>query len=373
MKKVTADTIYTLKKKPKVILTPDDIKAENGFNWQKYFPMERDIPVDTTTSYNRDIDRFAWKNTLQNLPDIQKQQQLPNQQIDSSYYTTKTPRGYFNVYDKQNQLIGYSMDNKTVIKQEPNFEDGGMIQAWIQKFTGGGSPNNPYIDPYVGMTEFNPDMETNMQSMSFQKLQTQPINQSFNNLQPKQFNSQMQVPIAQSNMQPYSTPYQTNYNASNDQVNMDNKQADSMMSKSTKTPNPADAILGGVNMAGDIATGAIGAFAKPDSKASAYAQGSAKAQSVVKPLEKIPILGQASKLVSGIIGGALEARRKGIENEETDKQNNQLEYLTRNTQSVNQPSYYGQYMAKYGANPKIMEQRVMDDIYSDFDKYLKLT
>ena len=136
--------------------------------------------------------------------------------------------------------------------------------------------------------------------------------------------------------------------------------------------NPADAILGGVNMVGDIATGALTAFAKPGSKGAAYAQGSAKAQSVVKPLEKIPIIGQASKLISGIIGGALGARRQGIEDEETDKQNKQLEYLTRNTQSVSQPSYYGQYMAKYGANPKMMEQRVIDDIYSDFDKYMKI-
>ena len=29
----------------------------------------------------------------------------------------------------------------------------------------------------------------------------------------------MQVPLAQSNVQPYSTPYQTNYDASNDEVN----------------------------------------------------------------------------------------------------------------------------------------------------------
>ena len=125
-------------------------------------------------------------------------------------------------------------------------------------------------------------------------------------------------------------------------------------------------------MVGDVATGALTAFAKPGSKAAAYAQVSAKAQSVVKPLEKIPIVGQASKLISGIIGGALEARRQGIEDEETGKQNKQLEYLTRNTQTAQQPSYYGQYMAKYGANPKMMEQRVIDDIYSDFDKYMKI-
>ena len=349
----TAETIYSMNEQPKVILTPDDIKAESGFNFQKYFPMERDIPVDTATSYNRDVDKFAWKNTLQgdyNLKQLQSQQQLP-QQIDSSYFVQKTPKGYLNVYDKSNKLIGYSMDNKTIVKQEPNFEDGGMIQAWIQKFAMGGS-TNPYITPYTNFPQ-----------------EENPI-QGFNN----QTNNQMQVPVVQSNVQPYSTPYQTNYNASNDQVNKDNKQADSMMggNKMSKM-NPADAVLGGVNAVGDVATGALTAFAKPGSKAAAYAQGSAKAQSVVKPLEKIPIIGQASKLISGIIGGALEARRKGIENEETDKQNNQLEYLTRNTQSVNQPSYYGQYMAKYGANPKMMEQRVIDDIYSDFDKYMKLT
>lgn len=355
--------------------------AKDGFNYQDYMPMERDIPVDTTTSYNRDIDRFAWRNTLQNLPEIQKQQQVPNQQIDSSYYTTKTPKGYFNVYDKQNQLVGYSMDNKTVIKQEPNFEEGGIIQAWIQKFSPGGTPK-PYITPYTNFPQ-----------------EENPV-QGFTNLQNNQ--GQGMPNNGQELMNPTSTygnytGYEPNNFANNrGDVNIDpiqpmgttklttntqdltNKQQASVsklpqMGGGMPPTNPADAILDGVNMVGDIATGAIGAFAKPDSKASAYAQGSAKAQSVVKPLEKIPILGQASKLFAGIIGGALEARRKGIENEETDKQNNQLEYLTRNTQSVSQPSYYGQYMAKYGANPKMMEQRVIDDIYSDFDKYLKLT
>jgi LysM repeat protein len=137
--------------------------------------------------------------------------------------------------------------------------------------------------------------------------------------------------------------------------------------------NPADAVLGAVNMVGDVTTGAISAFAKPGSKGAAYAEGSQMAQSVVKPLENIPIVGQASKLISGVIGGALNARKQGIEDEETAKRDKQLEYLTRNTMNVNQPSYYGNYMAKYGANPKMMEQRVIDDIYSDFDKYLKLT
>ena len=129
--------------------------------------------------------------------------------------------------------------------------------------------------------------------------------------------------------------------------------------------------LGAVNMAGDITTGALTAFTKSGSKGAAFAEGSQIAQSIVKPLEKIPIIGQASKLISGIIGGALSARKQGIEDEETEKRDKQLEYLTRNTITLNQPTHYGNYMAKYGANPKMMEQRVIDDIYSDFDKYMK--
>ena len=134
----------------------------------------------------------------------------------------------------------------------------------------------------------------------------------------------------------------------------------------------ADAVLKGVNMLGDVTSGALSALAKPGSKGSAYAEGSQMAQSIVKPLENIPIVGQASKLISGIIGGALGARKQGIRNKEEDKQFKLTEYLDRNLITATTPSYYGQYHAKYGANPKMMEQRIIDDIYSDFDKYLKI-
>ena len=136
--------------------------------------------------------------------------------------------------------------------------------------------------------------------------------------------------------------------------------------------DPADAVLKWVNMLGDVTSGALSALAKPGSKGSAYAEGSQMAQSIVKPLENIPIVGQASKLISGIIGGALGARKQGIRNKEEDKQFKLTEYLDRNLITATTPSYYGQYHAKYGANPKMMEQRIIDDIYSDFDKYLKI-
>ena len=156
--------------------------------------------------------------------------------------------------------------------------------------------------------------------------------------------------------------------------NLDNnegKKIDSFVDK-IGAANPADAVLKGVNMLGDVTSGALSALAKPGSKGSAYAEGSQMAQSIVKPLEDIPIVGQASKLISGIIGGAFGARKQGIENEEQDKQFKLTEYLDRNLITATTPSYYGQYHAKYGANPKMMEQRIIDDIYSDFDKYLKI-
>ena len=56
-----------------------------------------------------------------------------------------------------------------------------------------------------------------------------------------------------------------------------------------------------------------------------------------------------------------------------DKYNKIQEYTSRNSQAIQQPSYYGQTYSKYGSNIKNLEQRIMDDIYSDFDKYMKLT
>jgi hypothetical protein len=64
----------------------------------------------------------------------------------------------------------------------------------------------------------------------------------------------------------------------------------------------------------------------------------------------------------------------GIKEREDKKREQQLEYDDRNRMpTVKQPSHLGNYMSKYGSNIKNMEQRVIDDIYSDFDKYLKLT
>jgi hypothetical protein len=205
-------------------------------------------------------------------------------------------------------------------------------------------PVNPFQRPY---TNFNPEFDTKPLWKNGNKLSTEHYLNTNTNLFQK----------LKGNFQANSA------NMSEGMENFANK---------VGATNPADAVLKGVNMLGDVTSGALSALAKPGSKGSAYAEGSQMAQSVVKPLENIPIVGQASKLISGIIGGALGARKQGIRNKEEDKQFKLTEYLDRNLITATTPSYYGQYHAKYGANPKMMEQRIIDDIYSDFDKYLKI-
>lgn len=243
---------------------------------------------------------------------------------------------------------------KVVLTPDDIYENGGIVQAWIQKFQNGGLAQelNSFSTQYSNWNineEFNPYSlyNTNPKIMGNKAQRALPENTNT-------FSSQI--------------PNKDGKMPMGDDGKIIGGIEGGIMSKT----NPADAILGGVNMAGDVVSGALTAFAKPGSKGAAYAEGSQMAQSIVKPLEDIPIVGQASKLISGIIGGALGARKQGIRNKEEDKQFKLTEYLDRNLITATTPSYYGQYHAKYGANPKMMEQRIIDDIYSDFDKYLKI-
>lgn len=233
--------------------------------------------------------------------------------------------------------------NNTSIDRRGNYLDINYIPDYILellKSKEANKPNNIFQRPY---TAFNPNVKA---KSLFQ-----------NGSNDNYLNENLTI----------SQKFKKYYNLDNNE----GKKIDSFVDK-IGAANPADAVLKGVNMLGDVTSGALSALAKPGSKGSAYAEGSQMAQSIVKPLENIPIVGQASKLISGIIGGALGARKQGIRNKEEDKQFKLTEYLDRNLITATTPSYYGQYHAKYGANPKMMEQRIIDDIYSDFDKYLKI-
>jgi len=205
-------------------------------------------------------------------------------------------------------------------------------------------------------------------------------------LTPDQINQkpfQNTVPLANTNMpQNIGTNYFTPYDASDDRVHKDNQLASSMMKSSSKgLSNPVSMGLdiGGKSL--DATANLLGSLGKDNSKAKAFGQGASGAMkvsdSITKPFESIPIAGKAidavGKTLGFFIGGALEARRQGIENEEMDKYNKLQEYTSRNTQTAQQPSYYGQYMSKYGSNIKNLEQRLIDDIFSDYDKFMKLT
>ena len=205
-------------------------------------------------------------------------------------------------------------------------------------------------------------------------------------LTPDQINQkpfQNTVPLANTNMpQNIGTNYFTPYDASNDRVNKDNQLASSMMKSSSKgLPDPVSMGLDIGSQSMSAAANLMGSLGKDNSKTQAFGQGASGAMNVASqvtaPFKDIPIAGKAidavGKTLGFFIGGALNARKQGIENEEMDKYKKIQEYTSRNTQTVQQPSYYGQYMSKYGSNIKNLEQRLIDDIFSDYDKFMKLT
>ena len=162
-----------------------------------------------------------------------------------------------------------------------------------------------------------------------------------------------------------------------------NQSMQDIASKS-KSPMNMNAVNKGLDIGGkslDATANLLGSLGKDNSKAQAFGQGASGAMNVASqvtaPFKDIPIAGKAidavGKTLGFFIGGALEARRKGIENKEMDKYNKLQEYTSKNTQTAQQPSYYEQYMSKYGSNIKNLEQRLVDDIFSDYDKFMKLT
>jgi len=257
----------------------------------------------------------------------------------------------------------------------PSFQNGGIVKAWIQKFSKGG---------YIADGGFPGGQELTQPTTNYYNWGNYGNQNSF--LTPDQINQkpfQNTVPLANTNMpQNMGTNYFTPYDASNDQVNKDNQLASSMMkspSKGLSNPVSMGLDIGGKSL--DATANLLGSLGKDNSKAQAFGQGATGAMNVASqvtaPFKDIPIAGKAidtvGKTLGFFIGGALEARRQGIENEEMDKYNKLQEYTSRNTQTAQQPSYYGQYMSKYGSNIKNLEQRLVDDIFSDYDKFMKLT
>ena len=280
MKKITADTIYTLNKKPKVVLTPDDI-----------------------------------------------------------------------------------------------YENGGIVQAWIQKFQNGGLAQELNFP-----TSQYPDWATlpNQNENVYSRYNPNPINPEI-----------YQLPVKQNHFATDNTFIKPSLITKDGKMpmNKDGKivgndvKTDETMSKIENMSNMGQAI--------DLIGSSVGDFSniKGDVRNKTWQDAKAAAA------KSNPIFGAFHGIDEGLqgigkmIGGDKGQKGvqfftdpigfwmnlgSGIKTREEDKRKKQLKYDERNMMPIaNQPSYYGNYMAKYGANPKMMEQRVIDDIYSDFDKYMK--
>ena len=258
---------------------------------------------------------------------------------------------------------------KVVLTPDDIYENGGIVQVWIQKFLPGGSVQdlNSFSTQYSNWNineEFDPYSlyNTNPKIMGNKAQMALPENNSA--LSSQILNKDGKMPM----------------NKDGKIVGNDVK-TDETMSKIENMSNMGQAI--------DLIGSSVGDFSniKGDVRNKTWQDAKAAAA------KSNPIFGAFHGIDEGLqgigkmIGGDKGQKGvqfftdpigfwmnlgSGIKTREEDKRKKQLEYDERNMMPiVNQPSYYGNYMAKYGANPKMMEQRVIDDIYSDFDKYMK--
>ena len=272
----------------------------------------------------------------------------------------------------------------------PSFQNGGIVKAWIQKFSNGGYIADEGFPGGQELTQpttnyYNWGNYGNQNSfLTSDQINQKPFQNPYQNMNLQQPNvPQFNIPKGQE-IEPLTSIGAQKMTP--DLQGIRNRANQSMQDIAPKSKSPMN--MNAVNMGLDIGTQSMsaaanlmGSLGKDNSKAQAFGQGASGAMNVASqvtaPFKDIPIAGKAidavGKTLGFFIGGALEARRQGIENEEMDKYNKLQEYTSRNTQTAQQPSYYGQYMSKYGSNIKNLEQRLVDDIFSDYDKFMKLT
>lgn len=462
--KITAETIYSVSKQPKVVLTPNDIYAKDGakidlsgtsgnrqvfsldefknivpdYQYQGYLNSGKEglyknidkskypVLVDTLPDGSVTYRPYSYESAETSYEDYKKLSQS-DQPIKATPIktfagggmmgggqgggngagmimqgVTQAIGGIFSTLDaqkkateqqgQQNLQNAYQMQQINDLKameleqQQPQpYNKGGIVQAWIQKFVTGGQaqqlnyPTTQYPNWYMNQEqEFKPYSQYN-------------VNPQLNN------NAQIantSVPNIQTNFpQNIGTNYQTSANASQDQINKDNKMADEMMGKT-----PMDKPKGGGFMSTmqdyGKAVDAIGSTMGDFSNRNGDVRNSAWQTAKKGAAESNPVFGffhgideglqSIGKMAGGNKGqkgvqfftdpiGFIMNLGSGIKEREDKKREQQLEYDDRNKMpTIKEPSHYGNYHAKYGSNIKNMEQRVIDDIYSDFDKYMKL-
>ena len=342
--------------------------AEIGYDVPEYYSaINNERPRDSATSYNQDVKgKFNWSNTLSKIPIEQIQKDIDSIPLTKNYMLNKTPKGYFNVYDKNNKPLGYSIDGKTLVPQEPNFEDGGLVKAWIQKFIkggyiAGGGFRYKIKNLFKTQSQITPAVELNQGQTNsfFWNLNNQKVDSPYSNY--KQFN-----------VDPNQANTELDYNVVK-KVTGNNIPMNNIPGKIDPTM-----ILGSIGAAGDAITqggSAIASMAGDETSAKALQKAGAigKVAESFGNIVPIPGVGKALGAVTSIFAAPFTAWGEKIAKNEINKAEQQVNFFNRNTPGIWQPSYYGQTYSKYGSNIKNLEQRIMDDIYSDFDKYMKLT
>ena len=385
MKKVTADTIYTLNKKPKVVLTPDDIYKNGGIvqAWIQKFQgggMAKTATGGASSGMMGSMMGGAGGGGMGGMmgggnPASMIVQGV-SQAIGGIFSTLGSQKKATEQQGQQSLQNAYQQQQINDLKaaklyqaQLQPYKNGGIVQAWIQKFLPGGSVQdlNSFSTQYSNWNineEFDPYSlyNTNPKIMGNKAQMALPENNSA--LSSQILNKDGKMPM----------------NKDGKIVGNDVK-TDETMSKIENMSNMGQAI--------DLIGSSVGDFSniKGDVRNKTWQDAKAAAA------KSNPIFGAFHGIDEGLqgigkmIGGDKGQKGvqfftdpigfwmnlgSGIKTREEDKRKKQLEYDERNMMPiVNQPSYYGNYMAKYGANPKMMEQRVIDDIYSDFDKYMK--
>ena len=373
MKKITADTIYALKKKPKVVLTPDDI-YENGGIVQAWIQKFQGGGMAKTTTGGTSSGMMEGMMGGGNPASMIVQG--VSQAIGGIFSTLGSQK---KATEQQGQQ---SLQNALQQQQINDLKAAELYQAQLQPYKNGG-----YVFPLV--QKFDPGGGVQALNSFSTQYSNWNINEEFDpyslyNTNPKIMGNKAQMALPQNNS---TLSSQISNKDGKILMGDDGKivgndvKTDETMSKIEKMSNMGQAI--------DLIGSSVGDFSniKGDVRNKTWQDAKAAAA------KSNPIFGAFHGIDEGLqgigkmIGGDKGQKGvqfftdpigfwmnlgSGIKTREEDKRKKQLEYDERNMMPiVNQPSYYGNYMAKYGANPKMMEQRVIDDIYSDFDKYMK--
>ena len=153
------------------------------------------------------------------------------------------------------------------------------------------------------------------------------------------------------------------------------KNFESMMGLGAGAPglDPASMAINAVGAAGDAITGggaAIASMAGNEKAANALTKAGAigKVAESIGNVVPIPGVGKAVGALASIFAAPFTAWGENIAEEEKKKSEDIYNFQVRNT-----PGIMGTrgLETKYGGNIKNMKQRVLDDIYNDFDRYMK--